>query len=62
MYWCSCKCVCHILHQVYKLTAHIAEKFETKDLHWAPDGKGLILFGKDQFCCAFEVIEGDETV
>ena len=47
---------------MYKLTVHIAEKFETKDLHWAPDGKGLILFGKDQFCCAFEIIEGDETV
>jgi hypothetical protein len=29
--------------------------FETKDLHWAPDGKGVILIGKDNFCCAFEV-------
>ncbi|KAF9480086.1 WD repeat-containing protein 8 [Pholiota conissans] len=39
-----------------------AKKFETKDLHWAPDGKGMVLLGKDQFCCAFEVIEGDEDV
>lgn len=31
-----------------------AEEFETKDVKWAPDGKGLILLGKDQFCCAFE--------
>ncbi|KAF8912983.1 WD repeat-containing protein 8 [Gymnopilus junonius] len=36
-----------------------AKKFETRDLSWAPDGKGLILLGKDQFCCAFEVIESD---
>ena len=34
-----------------------SEKFETRDISWAPDGKGLILFGKDQFCCAFEVNE-----
>ncbi|PPQ81698.1 hypothetical protein CVT26_007771 [Gymnopilus dilepis] len=34
-----------------------AKKFETRDISWAPDGKGLILFGKDQFCCAFEVNE-----
>ena len=33
------------------------EKFETKDMRWAPDGKGFILFGKDQFCCAFEVVD-----
>ncbi|KAL9715926.1 hypothetical protein Ac2012v2_000370 [Leucoagaricus gongylophorus] len=31
-----------------------AQEFETKDVKWAPDGKGLILLGKDQFCCAFE--------
>jgi hypothetical protein len=35
----------------------IAEKFETKDLKWSPDGKGLILLDKDMFCCAFEVEE-----
>ena len=33
------------------------EKFEAKDLRWAPDGKGIILIGKDNFCCAFEVAE-----
>jgi len=32
-----------------------ARKFETRDLRWAPDGKGFILLDKDQFCCAFEV-------
>lgn len=47
---------------MYKMINHTTENFETKDLHWAPDGKGLILLGKDQFCCAFEVIESDETV
>ncbi|KAF8167781.1 WD repeat-containing protein 8 [Crassisporium funariophilum] len=36
-----------------------AKKFDTKDLVWAPDGKGFILLGKDQFCCAFEVHEED---
>jgi len=36
--------------------AHVldAEKFETRDVRWAPDGKGFILFDKDQFCCASE--------
>jgi hypothetical protein len=38
------------------------ENFETKDIAWARDGKGLILFGKDQFCCAFEVREEDDHV
>jgi hypothetical protein len=37
------------------------EKFETRDLRWAPDGKGFILVEKDAFCCGFEV-EGDELV
>ncbi|KAF9455040.1 YVTN repeat-like/Quino protein amine dehydrogenase [Macrolepiota fuliginosa MF-IS2] len=32
-----------------------AQKFEARDVKWAPDGKGFILFDKDQFCCAFEV-------
>jgi len=36
------------------------ENFETRDVVWARDGKGLILFGKDQFCCAFEVQEEDD--
>jgi hypothetical protein len=38
-------------------TNHVpsAEKFGTKDVKWAPDGKGFVLFDRDQFCCAFEV-------
>ncbi|KIY70948.1 WD40 repeat-like protein [Cylindrobasidium torrendii FP15055 ss-10] len=32
-----------------------ADKFETYDIKWASDGKGLILLDKDAFCCAFEV-------
>ncbi|KIM47892.1 hypothetical protein M413DRAFT_439574 [Hebeloma cylindrosporum] len=35
-----------------------ARNFETRDLRWAPDGKGVILIGKDNFCCAFEVEDG----
>jgi hypothetical protein len=35
------------------------EKFETRDLRWAPDGKGFVLLDRDQFCCAFEVQEDD---
>ncbi|GLB36033.1 putative WD40 repeats [Lyophyllum shimeji] len=35
------------------------QKFETRGLKWAPDGKGLMLLDKDQFCCAFEVQEED---
>ncbi|KAF5355775.1 hypothetical protein D9756_004069 [Leucocoprinus leucothites] len=35
-----------------------AQKFEAKDVRWAPDGKGFILYDKDQFCCAFEVEDG----
>ncbi|KAI6047767.1 WD repeat-containing protein 8 [Pisolithus marmoratus] len=30
-------------------------KYETRDIRWAPDGKGLVLMDKDTFCCAFEV-------
>ncbi len=32
-----------------------AEKFDTHDIRWAADGKGLLLLDKDTFCCAFEV-------
>ncbi|KAI0776895.1 WD repeat-containing protein 8 [Trametes elegans] len=32
-----------------------AQKFETRDLRWAPDGKGMILLDRETFCCAFEV-------
>ncbi|KAI0739593.1 YVTN repeat-like/Quino protein amine dehydrogenase [Daedaleopsis nitida] len=34
-----------------------AQKFETRDLKWAPDGKGMILLDREIFCCAFEVEE-----
>ncbi|TFK36832.1 WD repeat-containing protein 8 [Crucibulum laeve] len=37
-----------------------AKKFETRDLRWGPDGKGFILLGKEQFCCAFEVEGGSD--
>ncbi|KAG7099110.1 hypothetical protein E1B28_000983 [Marasmius oreades] len=35
-----------------------AKQFDTRDVHWAPDGKGLVLLDKEKFCCAFEVEEG----
>ena len=34
--------------------------FATRDIRWAPDGKGLVLVDKETFCCAFEVEEGEE--
>ena len=36
------------------------EKFQLRDVKWAPDGKGLLLVDKDVFCCAFEVEQDDE--
>ena len=41
-----------------ELSYHI-EEFETRDLKWAPDGKGIVLLDKDVFCCAFEVEEDE---
>ncbi|KAI1789913.1 WD repeat-containing protein 8 [Ganoderma leucocontextum] len=39
-----------------------AQKFETRDLRWAPDGKGMVLLDRETFCCAFEVEEeGQES-
>ena len=35
----------------------MAGDFCTREIRWAPDGKGLILLDKDVFCCAFEVEE-----
>lgn len=35
-------------------------KFETRNIKWAPDGKGLVLLDKEMFCCAFEVEEGGD--
>ena len=38
----------------------LPEQFETREIQWSPDGKGLALLDKDTFCCAFEVEdEGD---
>ncbi|KAJ7783658.1 hypothetical protein DFH07DRAFT_788607 [Mycena maculata] len=34
-----------------------AKNFETRDLKWTQDGKGLVLMDKDLYCCAFEVEE-----
>ncbi len=33
------------------------ERFETRELKWAPDGKGMVLLDRETFCCAFEVEE-----
>ncbi|OBZ73284.1 WD repeat-containing protein WRAP73 [Grifola frondosa] len=38
-----------------------AQKFETRDVRWAPDGKGLVLLDRDTFCCAFEVEEDGQV-
>ncbi|KAI0366469.1 YVTN repeat-like/Quino protein amine dehydrogenase [Pilatotrama ljubarskyi] len=34
-----------------------AQKFATRDVRWAPDGKGMVLLDEETFCCAFEVEE-----
>jgi len=31
------------------------EQFDTRAIHWSPDGKGLVLLDRETFCCAFEV-------
>ena len=36
------------------------EKFEARDVRWAPDGKGLVLVDRDTFCCAFEVEDTED--
>ncbi|PBK77430.1 YVTN repeat-like/Quino protein amine dehydrogenase [Armillaria solidipes] len=36
-----------------------AKNFDTRDIRWAPDGKGLILLDKETFCCSFEVEDDD---
>lgn len=38
-------------------TLFASEKFDTRDIKWAPDGKGFVLLDRDQYCCAFEVEE-----
>jgi hypothetical protein len=35
----------------------LTENFESRDVKWTPDGKGIVLIDKDVFCCAFEVAE-----
>lgn len=39
---------------------HLAGQFNTLNIEWAPDGKGILLLDKEAFCCAFEV-EDEET-
>ncbi|KAI3615147.1 wd repeat-containing protein 8 [Moniliophthora roreri] len=39
-----------------------AKQFDTRDLRWAPDGKGMVLLDKDKFCCAFEVEEEAQMI
>ena len=34
-----------------------SEKFEARDVRWAPDGKGLLLLDRETFCSAFEAEE-----
>jgi hypothetical protein len=34
-----------------------SEKFNARDVQWAPDGKGLLLIDRETFCCAFDVEE-----
>ena len=43
-----------------RLANIVAEKFEARDVRWAPDGKGLVLVDRDTFCCAFEVEDAEE--
>jgi hypothetical protein len=38
-----------------------SERFDTRDVRWAPDGKGFVLLDRDQFCCAFEVEDEEGT-
>lgn len=54
------KYICAIINTGEQLS-RFTEKFETRDLAWAPDGKGLVLLDKDTFCCAFEVEEEAEA-
>ncbi|PCH34697.1 YVTN repeat-like/Quino protein amine dehydrogenase [Wolfiporia cocos MD-104 SS10] len=37
-----------------------AKRFATHYLRWAPDGRGMILYDRETFCCAFEVEEADQ--
>ncbi|ETW87360.1 hypothetical protein HETIRDRAFT_307340 [Heterobasidion irregulare TC 32-1] len=39
-----------------------AKSFDTRDIKWAPDGKGLVLLDRETFCCGFEVQEEEAPV
>ncbi|KAH8102516.1 WD repeat-containing protein 8 [Cristinia sonorae] len=49
------------LEEVAECVGVPALDFCTRDIRWAPDGKGLVLVDKDTFCCGFEV-EEEEAV
>ncbi|KAF5385412.1 hypothetical protein D9757_005386 [Collybiopsis confluens] len=36
----------------------VPAEFDTREISWSGDGKGLILLSKETFCCAFEVEDG----
>ena len=40
----------------------VTESFDTRDIKWAPDGKGLVLLDRETFCCGFEVQEEEAPV
>jgi len=50
------------LEEVAECVGVPAREFSTRDIRWAPDGKGLVLLDKDTFCCAFEVEEDEAPV
>ena len=58
--------VCAVLHTSSARSlakANIStDDFESRDIHWAPDGKGLVLLDKETFCCAFEVEDADHSM
>ena len=51
-----CTLVCE-RRLIGRTCARNAEKFETRDVRWAPDGKGMVLLDRETVCCAFEVEE-----
>jgi hypothetical protein len=66
MRWCPCRRVNDLIPDPENPVSYCSftppEKFETRDVKWSPDGKGFILFDKDQFCCAFEVEDEESGV
>ena len=48
-----------ITHILWNLLIYLfsSEKFEARDVRWAPDGKGLLLLDRETFCSAFEAEE-----